>query len=77
MSQRHAADVVALVFGTIFAGFTVLWVLWLARDLHDDGAWWAGPLVLVVAGVAGLAAALRPSRYDEPGQQDDPAAGES
>ena len=25
MSQRHATDVISLVFGVIFAGFTVVW----------------------------------------------------
>jgi apolipoprotein N-acyltransferase len=64
MSQRHATDAVSLVFGMTFAGFTVLWLLTLRGSFHHVG-WWAGPLVLVVAGVAGLVAALRPRHaYD-------------
>ena len=62
MSQRHATDVVSLVFGTIFAGFTAVWLLALTLDLHGGDAWWAGPLVLVVAGGAGLVVSLRGSR---------------
>jgi hypothetical protein len=62
MSQRHATDVVALVFGTVFAGFTVVWGLTVSHSLHHGGAWWAGPLVLIIAGAAGLVAALRPER---------------
>ena len=62
MSQRHATDVVSLVFGTIFAGFTILWVLYVAGDLDNQDAWWAGPIVLVVAGAAGLVASLRPAK---------------
>ncbi len=61
MPHRHATDVVSLVFGTIFAGFSVLWVLYVAGSLDNHNAWWAGPIVLVVAGAAGLVAALRPT----------------
>jgi hypothetical protein len=66
MAQRHATDVVSLVFGTIFAGFTVLWLLYLAGGLDIHQAWWAGPIVLVVAGAAGLVTSLRPSRQTQP-----------
>ena len=51
----------SLVFGTIFAGFTVLWLLYVAGRVDSHDSWWAGP-VLVVAGAAGLVAALRPGR---------------
>ena len=72
MTQRHATDVVSLVFGTIFAGFSVLWVLYVAGDLDNRDAWWAGPIVLVVAGAAGLVAALRPAKDPaEPSLGDD------
>ncbi len=68
MSQRHATDVVSLVFGTIFAGFSVIWLIYIAGHLQNHDAWWAGPLVLVVAGAAGLVASLRPGRDpDDPG----------
>jgi hypothetical protein len=71
MSHRHATDAVSLVFGTIFAGFTVVWGLSISNHLHHGDAWWAGPLVLIVAGGAGLVASLRPTR---PAGTDDDAA---
>ena len=71
MSQRHATDVVALVFGTMFAGFTAVWLFWLNGQVHDN-MWWVGPVVLIGAGAVGLVAALRPSRPEEPGRLDSP-----
>ena len=73
MPQRHATDVVSLVFGIMFAGFTLVWLVGVTGHLDQHDAWWAGPLVLVVAGVAGLVASLRhggpgerPSSPEEP-----------
>lgn len=62
MQQRHATDVVSLVFGIIFAGFTLVWALEESDQVTDGHAWWAGPLVLIVAGAAGLLASLRSTR---------------
>lgn len=62
MNQRHATDVISLVFGTIFAGFTLVWLLDLTAVIQRDDAWLAGPIILVVAGTVGLATALRPRR---------------
>ncbi|MEJ7628135.1 MAG: hypothetical protein WKF54_00920 [Nocardioidaceae bacterium] len=59
MPQRHATDVVSLVFGTVFAGFTLVWLVGVTGHLDHDDSWWAGPVVLVVAGLAGLVASLR------------------
>lgn len=59
---RHAADVVSLVFGILFSGFTVLWVLHVANVLHHADAWFAGPIVFVAAGAAGLVLSLRANR---------------
>ncbi len=73
MSQQHATDVISLVFGTIFAGFTAIWVLDATGHLNRDGAWWAGPVVLVLAGAAGLVASFRPGRT-QPGQERSPEA---
>jgi len=42
--------------------FSVLWLLYVVGDLDNRDAWWAGPIVLVVAGAAGLVAALRPAK---------------
>jgi hypothetical protein len=61
MLHRHATDVVSLVAGTIFAGLTAVWVLNVSDVLDLEAAWLAGPLILIVAGVVGLVAALRPS----------------
>ena len=62
MSQRHATDVTSLVFGTIFAGFTIVWLLELGGWIDGGQAWIAGPLILIAAGVIGLVTALRPRR---------------
>ena len=66
MLRRHAPDVVSLVFGTLFAGFTVIWLLNAADVIDYKQAWLAGPAILIVAGVLGLLIALRPSRPAEP-----------
>ena len=59
MSQRHATDVISLVFGVIFAGFTVVWLLQVTDAIDAGQAWVVGPVVLMAAG-PGLVAALRP-----------------
>ena len=66
MLHRHAPDVVSLVFGTLFAGFTVIWLLIETDVLDSHAAWLAGPAILIVAGVLGLITALRPSRPQSP-----------
>jgi hypothetical protein len=66
MLRRHAPDVVSLVFGTLFAGFAVIWLLNTADVIDYKEAWLAGPVILIVAGVLGLVVALRPSRPPEP-----------
>jgi drug/metabolite transporter superfamily protein YnfA len=55
---RHATDVISLVFGTIFAGFTVVWLLTVNGVIEEDQAWVGGPITLIAAGLVGLAAAL-------------------
>jgi fatty acid desaturase len=75
MPQRHATDVTSLVFGTVFAGFTVVWLVGLLGHLDHHDVWWAGPVVLVVAGAAGLVASLRPGHDpDEPSPGEDHSA---
>jgi hypothetical protein len=66
MSHRHAPDVVALVFGTILAGATAVWIVDLDGHLDRHNSWWVGPLVLMVAGIVGLVAALRPDHGTDP-----------
>ncbi len=83
MFPRHATDVISLVFGALFAGFTVVWLLTLTEAIGLDDARLAGPVALITAGAIGLAAALRPRRsggqpgddsvratpaYEEPGE---------
>jgi hypothetical protein len=59
MSQRHATDVISLIFGIIFAGIFAVWALTGADviDLRQVGL--AGPAILIAAGAVGLAVALR------------------
>ncbi len=66
MFQRHATDVISLVFGTLFAGLTVAWLLVVSDVIHIEDAGVAGPVILIVARTAGLIAALRPSNADAP-----------
>lgn len=62
MLQRHATDVVSLVFGTVFAGFTAVWLLIVTDVIDYEVTWLAGPAILIVAGLLGLATSLRPGR---------------
>jgi hypothetical protein len=62
---RHAIDVTSLVFGTIFAGFTVVWLLTVTDTIDENQAWLGGPIILIAAGALGLATALRPRHADD------------
>ena len=62
---RHATDVISLVFGTIFAGFTVVWLLTVTDTIDENQAWLGGPIILIAAGALGLATAIRPRRSDD------------
>jgi hypothetical protein len=68
MLRRHAPDAVSLVFGTLFAGSAVIWLLSATDVIDYNDAWFAGPAILIVAGVFGLLVALRPGRTDPPAQ---------
>jgi hypothetical protein len=59
VSQRHATDVVSLIFGVIFGGIVLVWALTGADviDLHSVAL--AGPAILIAAGTVGLIVALR------------------
>ncbi len=70
MFPQHATDIISLVFGTIFAGFTVVWLLVVTDLIAWDDARVAGPVTLIAAGAVGLVAALRPLRESD----DDPTA---
>lgn len=66
MIPRHATDVISLVFGTIFAGFTVVWILTVSNTIDENQAWLGGPIILIAAGALGLATALRPRGPEDP-----------
>ncbi|HYO34021.1 MAG TPA: hypothetical protein VES21_14340 [Nocardioidaceae bacterium] len=57
--RQHATDVVSLVFGTVFAGFALVWLLNVTDLLDFDEVWLIGPVILIVAGLLGLVTALR------------------
>jgi hypothetical protein len=59
MSQRHATDVVSLIFGIIFGGVVVVWALTGADLMDAHSVALAGPAILIAAGAVGLAVALR------------------
>ncbi len=77
MFPQHATDIISLVFGTIFAGFTVVWLLVVTDLIAWDDARVAGPVTLIAAGAVGLIAALRPLREsdDDPTASADPSLG--
>ena len=58
MFPRHATDVISLVFGTIFAGFTVVWLFTVNGVIEEDQAWVGGPITLIAAGLVGEGQAL-------------------
>jgi hypothetical protein len=67
MSQRHATDVISLVFGTIFAGIAIVWALRVSDVIDGHQIWLAGPVILIAAGAIGLVGAVR-SQRQSPGE---------
>ena len=57
--NRHPADVVALVFSLVFLGSAAAWAAWKHGGLSADDVAWTIPVVLIVAGLAGVTASLR------------------
>lgn len=57
--RRHPLDVVSLVAGLIFAGIFVIWLGWDRGDLSIADIGWLTPTLLIIAGLAGIAASLR------------------
>src|SRR5262245_8416898 len=66
MTPRHATDVVSLVAGTIFAGFTAVWLLTISDTIDETQAWVGFPIIMITAGVLGLVAALTPKKTTDP-----------
>jgi hypothetical protein len=56
--SRHATDVVSLVFGLIFAGLAVNWVLIVTDVSELSNAQLTVPVILIAAGIAGLVSVL-------------------
>lgn len=56
--QRQPVSVVHLVMGLVFLGTAALWGLHAAGVVESVELQWLAPLVLVVAGAAGLVASL-------------------
>lgn len=57
--RRHPMDVVSLVSALIFLGIVVIWLGWNRGDLSLSDIGWLTPTLLIIAGVAGIAASLR------------------
>lgn len=60
--QRHELDGVSLVFGWIFLGAAVLWALVAGQAMGGDGLRVAGPVLLIVAGLAGVLSSVGAGR---------------
>jgi hypothetical protein len=63
--KRHDADAVSLVFGLIFVGLALGWVLVRASVVDVGDLQFAGPILLVLAGAVGLVVSLRRGRRTE------------
>ena len=66
-SGRHPLSTGYLVTGLVFLGIAASWALRASDLIDDEGARWILPLVLIVAGVAGLAASV--ARSAMPGRR--------
>jgi len=56
--NTHPVNVSHLVFGLVFLGIAATWALRQADVVEADGLRWILPLVLLVAGGAGLVASV-------------------
>jgi hypothetical protein len=60
--KRHATDVVALTIGCVYLAVVGVWALAKAVTIDLPRGGWFVAAALVLIGVVGLAAALRPNR---------------
>lgn len=65
MTGRHPLDLTSLVFGSIFAGFALVWLLRAIDVIELDQLWLAAPVILIAAGALGLVLATRSDRDPE------------
>jgi hypothetical protein len=68
--RRHETDVTSLVFGLVFVGAALVWALVQTGVLRAAVLPVALPLLLVVVGTVGVAAALTRQRRPEPSAPD-------
>ena len=67
--QRHPLDIGSLVFGLVFLGGVAVWGLFELDVMSADDAGWLLPVVLVGAGLLGIALAVtRDRRSRETGE---------
>lgn len=73
--KTHPVSVTHLVFGLVFLGIAGAWALDDAGVIHTDGLPWVLPLILVIAGAAGVVASVTRSlrRDPEPDQGYEPS----
>ena len=60
--KRHATDVVALSLGCVFLAIVGVWALAKTVTIELPSKGWFAAGLLVVIGIVGLAAALRPNK---------------
>jgi hypothetical protein len=60
--KRHDLDTVSLAFGAFFLAVVAWWLLVRTIDINLPPFGWFAAVGLIVAGLAGLALALRPRR---------------
>ena len=82
--QRHDFDLISFLFGLLFAGLAVAWLV-TGEVIDADLTKWFWPLILVVAGAVVLSSTLSRARNDrreagstgEVAEDEQPSAGTS
>jgi hypothetical protein len=59
--KTHPVSVSHLVVGLVFLGIATTWALEHAGVIDADGMRWVGPVILIIAGGAGLVASVAKS----------------
>jgi hypothetical protein len=62
--NKHEIDVVSLSFGWVFLAITAWWLVATTVDIHLPAAGWFVAGALIVFGLLGLFAAVRPRHGD-------------